>query len=89
MHDLLEGVCWYDMAAIMNFFVFDAKMFSLNCLNRRIRHINYGFIEKGNRPPIINGEHLKKGSLTMSASEMLCLVRYFGIMFGDLVDEEN
>lgn len=89
MHDLLEGVCRYDMASILNYFVHDVKMFSLDSLNNRIEMFDYGVIEDCNKPPSITTEHLKKGVLIMSASEMLCLVRYFCIIVGDLVNEDN
>lgn len=40
-------------------------------------------------PPAINDNHLKNKYIIMSASEMLCLVRNFGFIVGDLVDEQN
>ena len=89
MHDLLEGVCRYDMAAVINYFVKDVKLFSINCLNSRIQLFDFCVIEDSNKPPTITNVHLKKKYLIMSASEMLCLVRYFSVIIGDLVNEDN
>ena len=89
MHDLLEVVCRYDMAAVINYFVKDVKLFSINCLNSRIQLFDFCVIEDSNKPPTITNEHLKKKYLIMSASEMLCLVRYFSVIIGDLVNEDK
>jgi len=32
---------------------------------------------------------LKRKKLKMTDSEMLCFVRYFGVIIGDLVNEDN
>lgn len=45
----------------------------------------YGVIDKKNSPPPISLNHLKNGSIIMSTSEMLCFVRNFGLIIGELV----
>ena len=86
MHDFLEGVCTYDLHAIITEFIFIKKYFTLEILNARIRSFNYG--SNTNKPPEILLNRLK-GNLTlkMSAAEMLCFVRYFGLIIGDLIPE--
>lgn len=88
MHDFLEGVCTYDLNAIINELIFIKKYFTLELLNARIRSFNYG--GNTNKPPAIEKDRLKgNATLKMSAAEMLCFVRYFGVMIGDLVPEND
>jgi len=79
-----EGVARYDMAIIISYLISN-KYFSLEDLNHRVRLFEYGVIEKKNSPPPISLNHLKNGSIIMSASKMLCFVRYFGLIVGELV----
>lgn len=91
MHDILEGVCVYVMRSIIYSFIFKYKYFTLESLNNRIQNFDFGFTENGNKPPVIQLNRIKnKLNLKISASEMLCLVRYFGLIVGDLiVDKSN
>ena len=90
MHDILEGVCKYVMRAIIFAFIFKEKYFTLDYLNYRIQNFEYGRIEISNKPSIIQLHKLKnKIDLNMSASEMLCLTRYFGLIIGDRIPEED
>ena len=88
MHDLLEGVCNYDFQLILKHFVLEEKYFSLETLNFRIINFNY-HMELDNKPPPIPQDFQKKTKLNMSSSEMLCLVRYFCFIIGDLVPKNN
>jgi len=89
MHDLFEGVCSYDLALIIRHLVYFKKFLSLETLNNRIFYFDYGPTESGNAVPRINREHLLSGKLKFSATEMLCFVRYFGLMIGDLIPNED
>ena len=86
MHDLLKGVCLYVMQSIIYNFVIELHYFRLEVLNTRIRNFDYGSVEDCNIP-LISVKHVLKQKLhmKMSASEMLCLVRYFGLIIGDLI----
>ncbi|KAF0723633.1 Uncharacterized protein FWK35_00027468, partial [Aphis craccivora] len=84
MHDITEGVARYDMALIITHLIKD-KYFTLKCLNNRIMLFEYGFSEKKNSPPATNQNNLNNGCIIMSSSEMLCLVRYFGLIVGELI----
>uniref|UniRef100_A0A2S2NZU9 Uncharacterized protein n=1 Tax=Schizaphis graminum TaxID=13262 RepID=A0A2S2NZU9_SCHGA len=88
MHDITEGVARYDMSVIINHLI-NLKYFSLEDLNNRIILFEYGVTERKNCPPPINQNHLKNGCIIMSASEMLCFVRYFGLIVGELVPTET
>ena len=89
MHDSREVVQTYVMTKILNYFIFDLKVFSLQILDFRIQMFNYGQLEKSNKPPFICVRKSSSVKLKMSASEMTCFVRYFGLMVGDLVPRKN
>lgn len=87
MHDLCEGVHRYSMACIIQSLI-RKKYFTLEQLNARTRYFNYSKMEN-NHPPAITKQHLNNGSIIISASEMLCLVRNFRYIIGDLVLEND
>lgn len=90
MHDLLEGVCVYVMQPIIYKFIFEKKYFTLQFLNCRIKNFDYGPTERADRPPQIYFNSLKsKMKLKMSASEMLCFVRYFALIIGHIIPEDD
>lgn len=91
MHDILEGVCDYDIFSILRYFVFEIKYFTLETLNHKIKLFNYGPTDIRNRPPLLSENTFKSNSNTikMSASEMWNFVRYLGLLIGDLVDVES
>lgn len=86
MHDCFEGVLRYDMAFIIAALL-DLNYFNLDHLNNRIKYFKFSKADAGNVMPQIKSEHLKKKHLIMSASEMLALTVYFGLLVGDLVPE--
>ncbi|XP_060846105.1 uncharacterized protein LOC132925756 [Rhopalosiphum padi] len=88
MHDIPEGVARYDMALIISGLI-EQGYFTLNELNNRICLFNYGTTERKNVPPLIRESNIKKGNIIMSASEMLCLIRYFSLMVGELVPRSS
>lgn len=90
MHDILEGVCRYDMGRILYRFIYVNKFFKLDTLNRRIKYFDYHQnVDAGNKIPIIVENQVKKKMLIMSSAEMLALVVYFPFLCYDLVDTED
>lgn len=90
MHDLLEGVCAYDLGFILKEIIYNLKYFTIQTLNDRIESFNYGPTDIRSRPPLISEENLKRhGHLIMSASEMSCFVKYLGLIVGDMVPEHS
>lgn len=87
MHDVLEGICQYDLGLILHSFITVNKYFTLNELNHRIKAFNYGSNE--NKPPEILMNHLKQKRLMMSASEMRCLIRHLPLIIGTAVPIGN
>jgi len=58
-------------------------------MNSRIEFFNYSVTENKNSPPKISSTNITNGCITMSSSEMLCLVRYFGLIIGVLVPKNT
>ncbi|XP_051165298.1 uncharacterized protein LOC127284058 [Leptopilina boulardi] len=92
MHDVPEGVGVYTMSKIIEGLI-STKEISLEVINNRIESFPLNEVEKSNRPRPIFYSVGKKGGqkikIRQSASEMMCLIRYFGLMVGNLVFEKN
>lgn len=86
MHDLLEGICRYDVAKILNFFI-KSGYFNLEQLNNRIQGFDYGDNFHNNNPPEILPSHLQNEKIIISASEMYHLVINLPLIIGDLVPD--
>lgn len=68
------------------------KYFTLQVLNDLIRNFKYGPIESSNKPPKITANRLKgdhETQLNLSAAEMLCPVRYLGLIIGHLIPKQE
>lgn len=84
MHDWAEGICHYDMIAILRQFIYEDKLFTLELLNQRIKSHDYGPAK--NKPLEISYELLMhKDKLKFSASEMYCFVLNFNCLVGDFI----
>lgn len=57
-------------------------------LNFRLKYSNYEYFEM-NHPSPVKKEHLEKGMIILSASEMSCFVNNFRYFVGDLVPVHN
>lgn len=88
MHDFYLGVCRYDMAKIIGYFI-EQKYFTLNQLNYRLKYFDYSELDRGNKIPVIKAKHIKDGNIIITASQMSALVTYFGIIIGDLIPPED
>ncbi|XP_055855364.1 uncharacterized protein LOC129918693 [Episyrphus balteatus] len=84
MHDLLEGVCHYDLSIILKSFILKYKYFSLPQLNRRIEIFNFGSVTQ--KPPLFNSDSLSKNKFKLSASEMYIIITHLSLLVGDLVE---
>lgn len=89
MHDIFEGICRYDLGKILQMFIIDQKLFSLETLNHRIRYFDYGSQDSKNVPTLITLDALKKGYIIYSAAEMACFLYYLGLLIGDLIPKNN
>lgn len=86
IHDILEGVCSYDLSSILYEFIINLKYFSLDTLNNRLQYLNYNPSKVQNKPQLISMDVIKhKKKLKMSATEVLCFTRHLGLIIGDLI----
>lgn len=84
MHDLLEGVCRYDLALFLNYFI-DKKYLNRTDVNTRIRSFRYSYKHNINKPVEITEQHLKNNTIIMSAAEMLLFIKHFCLIIGPFV----
>ncbi|XP_031349636.1 uncharacterized protein LOC116175587 [Photinus pyralis] len=84
MHDLLEGVCHYDLCKSLLYFI-EKKVFTLDIFNCRVRLFNYQEIYIGSRSSPVDMHDLQTNRLKMTASEMLVFCHLFPLFIGDLV----
>jgi len=89
MHDLFEGVCRYDLAKIIQYFLTE-NFFTIEHLNERIKYFNHqSSFDRGNKMPLIKTDYLKKGYLIMTAAEMSAMICYLTFIIGDLVPYDD
>ncbi|XP_071057004.1 uncharacterized protein [Onthophagus taurus] len=89
MHDLFNGVCNYNLAHVLNNFIYKKKYFTLEILNYRKQMFNYGPTQIGNVSSPIRQNSIKTHNFKMTASEMKCFVHFILLMIGDLIPLED
>lgn len=90
MHDLLEGICPYELKHILKALM-NGRYLTLETLNERILSFNYGFSDSGSKPAEIgkNCIYSSEGTIKQNAAEMWCLMRVLPLMVGDLIPEND
>lgn len=89
MHDFLEGICRYDIALVLNYFIYKRKYFDLQELNTKIRAFYYGANKNINKPPEITESNLKNNCIILSSAEMLNLIRNLNLIIGLSIPEND
>ena len=88
MHDLLEGICKYDMKLILSH-VIKLPGMSLLHVNGLIENFSYGKHDITNKPVSLTENALKADMLPLTASQMWCLTRVLSLAVGALVPEDD
>lgn len=89
MHDFFShGICAYDLTFVLKYMITTLNI-SLNIINYRIKMFNYGSTEKQKTFRIITLKQIKLSSFKLTAHEMMLLVRYFPLIFGDLIPQND
>ncbi|KAJ1520357.1 hypothetical protein ONE63_003492 [Megalurothrips usitatus] len=88
MHDIIEGIGVYDMSFVIEYMVKIKKLLTFQELNELVQGFYYG-LELGNKPPLISDDNIKKESVGFNATEMLCLIRFFPLMVGHKIDNDD
>lgn len=87
MHDVLEGICVYDICNIILGLVND-KVISLDTINSRKKFFQFGNIEIGNISQPLLMDRLQSNNLKMTASEVWCFTNFLPLMIGDLISPD-
>lgn len=86
IHDLLEGICRYDIARLLNYFIFVICIISLDDFNSKLRAFDYGPGYNVNKPPELTEKSIKNGYIILSSAEMLNLVLNINLIIGPLAN---
>lgn len=92
MHDMLEGVCPYEVKLLLNHFIFSDKFISLSEVNQQIKSFHYSFTDKKNKPSVLAYDRLQNAAdhkLGQKAAQMWCLVRMLPFLIGDRIPQGN
>lgn len=91
MHDILHGVANYVLRAVIYDLIFVKNYnLTLQTVNLLIQDFNYDSNVDFNKPPEFHFNSTKnKVFLKCSASEILTLLRYFGLMLGDYIKNRD
>lgn len=76
------------MTCIINTLI-QRKRFDIDTLNNLIQGFYYGSSEQHNKPPLITKDHNQRIRLAFSANEMRCFTRYFVMMVGHLISDND
>lgn len=87
MHDMLEGCSKFIMKFILLYYTKELKLLTLQVLNDRIYGFDFG--PENNKPCSLTLDNINQGNIRQSASEMLTLIRYFGLLVGDFIPPEE
>lgn len=89
MHDLFEGVLNYEIAIMLYSFIQVEKFFSLEDFNIKVHCFNYGEYASINKSQPVSIDNLKVGKLRYSASEIMWLTKFLGVLIGEWISYQN
>lgn len=86
LHDFFEGICGYDLAEILFYFIYKKKYFTLTQFNNNKKLVNS---HGKNLGIAITEDRLKQKKLKFTASEMKALIHFFPFIVGSYVPEDD
>ncbi|KAJ8680504.1 hypothetical protein QAD02_016291 [Eretmocerus hayati] len=89
MHDEFEGNANNLLSKVIHDLIYKDKVFSLEWLNAEIENFQKNTSDISNKIPEIKKNHLMNFKLKMSSSEMMPLVRFFGLIVGKKFDSDE
>lgn len=87
MHDLNEGVCRYVMGFLIKALI-SLRYFTAEMLNDRLHSFDFG-PDNSAKPVAMTADNIRKETIRQTASGMAVLIRYFGLLVGDCVPQDN
>lgn len=87
MHDVDDGIVGCVLSKVLYSLISD-KIVTLNFINSRIKSFPYSILRRVIIKPLflVQGNKFK---IKQSAVEMLCLVKYLGLMIGEVIPDKN
>lgn len=76
----------FDLIEILYKIIIVKKTISIDILNSRLKHFNFG---SHNKPPLLNLDNLKAKKIKLSFLECRSLILSGGLLFGDLISKTN
>lgn len=86
LHDLFEGIVPTELSLCLKNLI-SKRYFTLDTLNESIRHFDYTFTDKTDRPQMIRKGFSTKGSIGGNGHENWCLIRLLPFLIGHCVPE--
>lgn len=87
-HDIFEGCGKYVMGFLLKVFILDEQYFSLDNFNSRLQQFDFG-PDNSAKPVAMSIDGIRKKIVRQSASGLANLIRYFGLLIGDLVPMDD
>jgi hypothetical protein len=84
MHDVLEGICKYDMNLVLNSLLKSGRL-SLDHLNGLIDNFSYGKHDITNKPVLLSEHALRSDTLPLDASQTWCITRILSLAVGSCI----
>jgi hypothetical protein len=88
MHDILEGICKYDMILVINY-VIESKLVSREHLNGLVDNFSYGSHDIKNKPGVLTESALRSEMLYFEAAQTWCFTRIVALLIGDIVPVDD
>lgn len=92
MHDMLEGVCPYEVKLLLRQFICINRFLTVHEFNQRLSSFHYSFNDRKNKPSIVLPERLRNLSdhkLGQKAVQMWCFTRMLPLLIGDKIPHDN
>lgn len=89
MHDILEGVAPLEVRLMLQHFIYEERLFTVELLNHRISSFNYGYGNEKNKPSVILNLRSSDNAVRQTASQMWCLVQVLPFLVADFVDQKS
>ncbi|KAL2098287.1 hypothetical protein ACEWY4_007494 [Coilia grayii] len=86
LHDVLEGIVSAELSLCLIDLI-GKRHFTFNMLNQTMRHFNYTYTDKTDRPQMIGKGFSSKGTIGGNAQENWCLIRLLPFLIGHCVPE--
>jgi len=87
MHDILEGVAPLEIKLMLQHFIYEQKLFTLDQLNDRMKSFDYGVTNAKNKPSAIHNLRTSENPIKQNASQMWCLILFLPFLIGNFISE--